>query len=1024
MAESLTPPQTINEIPEKLIAAWRALGAKIDDNLQQSLLSLWDTNQALNHRLTNTISSIVAQDIPADHWPAWNTAIWDLLKTQADDAKQKNIILLTMLSYFLDGANLLQLPALHDTIIQFQNIHRIAHFIPRHHDERERMAQALPRIADLNIARYMLSIMARDSAASSNAAKAQRDALIKRLLPELPIKIFEFKYERPHSGSGLASELVQDLHDPQLLEQLIQRGNRSLRLAVLSRYADLVKGRDWSPLMMEVLRAHPEDIEKAGLYNIDLPIIELLWDTTKNRRFAVERLFSLLDQAYDPDSREDLAHDADAYLAMLQRMLNEDAEPVVNIANGEDGSSGALSYLEIQPLYAIWQLQHSALMALFLPVLAYRFKHSPFVYEDDEDEDEDKAQAAKIRATLGLMAREVLSQQKQQFTEIKLGELAPLLKFIDSDALLENLSASLKPIAAKSKPVQQQLAQGLATVTPALLDKLGWINDKRKAVRTVALEALLLSAHAEAANYLYRLHSDAKLGDAEKERILARLEQLGANTEALETPDAETIEQLQALAANTKIKTTQIDKIWNEPLLQALTPLDETVGRWLLNLALESKDDPLPRLGKKALQHITAENRARLAEQLMQLWLAANGDRRLRWLMKFVPEGGDDRLVEPLFEAFKSWYKKAKPKAVFILETLGLLDTPYALAQVHEVYSNNSYSYTLNEAATQVLKTAAARRSIELLDLFDELTPDFGLKAEGLTLDAGPRSYTISVVADLSLRVRNDKTGKITKSLPKARVDEDADKRAVLQSAFQLLRRNLKKVAKQQAKRLQESLICNRRWPLPRWQTLFIEHPLLSLLAQGFIWQRWDAEGSRYESFRISEDHSLIQADDDIVQLHSSDHISLWHPVLDEEQSQSDWQTHIEDYSIKPLLEQTGLPRLMLSDDELQDNTIKRFSGVEVDQFIIKRYMESWNYQIDDQDGSWISGYSRRFPLLKMNVEIGTEGVQVYSFQGDTTKLEDIRFYSDDHEQVPLKDLPTTLIATILQQGEALRASH
>ncbi|MCB1805860.1 MAG: DUF4132 domain-containing protein, partial [Candidatus Competibacteraceae bacterium] len=84
--------------------------------------------------------------------------------------------------------------------------------------------------------------------------------------------------------------------------------------------------------------------------------------------------------------------------------------------------------------------------------------------------------------------------------------------------------------------------------------------------------------------------------------------------------------------------------------------------------------------------------------------------------------------------------------------------------------------------------------------------------------------------------------------------------RAVAESRFKFLRSSLKKVAKQQANRLREALICGRSWPYARWRVLFLEHPLLSILGQGLIWQRYDADGKAQASFRISEDRSLIDA--------------------------------------------------------------------------------------------------------------------------------------------------------------------
>ena len=350
------------------------------------------------------------------------------------------------------------------------------------------------------------------------------------------------------------------------------------------------------------------------------------------------------------------------------------------------------------------------------------------------------------------------------------------------------------------------------------------------------------------------------------------------------------------------------------------------------------------------------------------------------------------------------------------------MDTPYALSYVHEVYTRSIYSYALHEAAKKTLTAAAKRRQVSLLDLFDELTPSFELGPEGLVLDVGPYHYTVSVATDLSLRICNEQTAKTTKSLPKAKTNEDPAKRQAAESAFKFLRGNLKKVAKQQAKRLQEALICDRTWPVARWRTLFLEHPLLGILGQGFIWHHRNADHI-LGSFRISEDHSLIDAEDEEIKLADSDSVGLWHPIAATDEEIAAWREHFQDYEISSLLDQLGQSRLRPTEAEMQSEAITRFQGVKVEQFIVKRFMESWNYSIHDQDGSHIFGYDRRFPLLQLTVVLETEGMDAYSFQGATVTLGQFEFYRG-HERLPLEQVPPTLLAAVLGQSEALRAKQ
>jgi hypothetical protein len=102
------------------------------------------------------------------------------------------------------------------------------------------------------------------------------------------------------------------------------------------------------------------------------------------------------------------------------------------------------------------------------------------------------------------------------------------------------------------------------------------------------------------------------------------------------------------------------------------------------------------------------------------------------------------------------------------------------------------------------LSEAAERQGMSLQEFIEQLVPDFGLEWEGVVLDVGPYSYQVKIKPDLSLTVV-DPNGKTTKSFPKAKAGEDADKRSLAENRFKGLRKNLKPVFNQQSKRL-------RRW--------------------------------------------------------------------------------------------------------------------------------------------------------------------------------------------------------------------
>ena len=1023
---TLPPPKTFDDIPEQLIAAWQHLGAELNERKLESMRQCWRDNE--RYVFVHDLRGLIAEKIPAEQLPGWTEAILQLLDDNPEQVSRHSWFLLGGLIFFLSPADYLGHPLLQQLLQDKDHsmvrawLHNSARLSA---EQRQALVDRLQHITDPFIQREAVQMLCQ-TRKLSDAEVQERDRLLLTVLPNLDKRAFKYpEHERFYAQT--AQQVVRGLRDPELLLLLAERGNAALRKAAVGKLAEQQsREKGLLPEHLErvqtLLRDHPQELAEVGAYFDDHRLLAILWDASPKpevRHEVVDGLFRQLEQP--------------AALDLLRRFFAEDPSPVLERFWREDEYWSSDAGLELPALEALWQLQLPALQALFIKVLAYRLQsdtdtpYGDFYYEYDgpADLDEDPAAASawqqQLAQRIGTLVCAALQAHPEQVTDLKPAWLAHLVPYINTEELVRLLTPHLQPLVAKSKPLQRAMPSGLAQVPPALLSELGWLDDKRKGVRDTGLEALLASTHETAAAYLQQLQQAKKTSDADKERILDRLVQLGAAVDRPEPAEAD-LSELQAKAAKAKIKP-QVDKLWSSELAALLAPLDETLGRWMLNLALEAKDGRLPGSAKAILAQLTREQQARLAEHLLQLWLAQNGDSKLRWLNLFVADCGDDRLVDPLFEAFKGWHKRAKPKAVFAIETLARLDTAYALSHVHEVFTKNSYSYALFDAARGALRAAAQRRGIELNDLFDELTPDFGLGAEGLVLDVGPYSYTVTLATDLSLRIRQDQTGKISKSLPKAKVAEDPQLRAVAESRFKFLRSSLKKVAKQQANRLREALICGRSWPYARWRVLFLEHPLLSILGQGLIWQRYDADGKAQASFRISEDRSLIDADDEPLTLTETDRISLWHPVNAESEEIEGWRTHLQDYEIKPLLEQVNQPCLRASAEEIEAGVLKQFSGCNVEQFIAKRFLESWNYEIYDQDGSHVFGYQRQFPLLGVSVKVETGDMDAYSWQGATATIGDFEFYRAEegrHSKVVLSELPASLIATVLGQAQAL----
>ena len=263
----LTPPVTVDELPEKIWAAWLALGVELDDRHHEQVLCAWERNQAPYPLVNNaSVTRIARETVPVERFPGWAEAIAHLLQDKA--AKAKNDFLLGALVNFLPGAMLFQLPLLCAGITANSHTGMIPNVIPRDHAERLALAAILPTLGQATLQRRLLTVLARDvTGKRSDPTAAERDALVASLVSELPDTVLEFSEKWRLYGYDLAKEFVKPLTDQELLEQLMRRGSDQLRRAAMERYDRMrwERPRDWSRVV-DLVAKYPDDFCSVDAY--------------------------------------------------------------------------------------------------------------------------------------------------------------------------------------------------------------------------------------------------------------------------------------------------------------------------------------------------------------------------------------------------------------------------------------------------------------------------------------------------------------------------------------------------------------------------------------------------------------------------------------------------------------------------------------------------------------------------------------------------------------------------------------
>ncbi|MEU6250304.1 DUF4132 domain-containing protein [Glycomyces sp. NPDC047010] len=108
-------------------------------------------------------------------------------------------------------------------------------------------------------------------------------------------------------------------------------------------------------------------------------------------------------------------------------------------------------------------------------------------------------------------------------------------------------------------------------------------------------------------------------------------------------------------------------------------------------------------------------------------------------------------------------------------------------------------------------------------------------------------------------------------------------------------------VAAEQATRLERAMADGRTWAVDEFREHLLAHPLLGELARRLVWQ---ADGT---AFRIAEDDTFANAEDDAVELPEGAAIRLAHPVLLGDALDA-WVRQLADYEVLQPFDQLGRP--------------------------------------------------------------------------------------------------------------------
>jgi predicted DNA-binding WGR domain protein len=408
-----------------------------------------------------------------------------------------------------------------------------------------------------------------------------------------------------------------------------------------------------------------------------------------------------------------------------------------------------------------------------------------------------------------------------------------------------------------------------------------------------------------------------------------QLERLVSRNSAPKVPEADASEVPAILSSKAAFKAPSF---WSPALL---TPPQTRLQKALPPNAIETLGALLVKGDPVAIQQVKdtcdATSLCRFAWDLFQIWLNAGADSKHKWALLALGFFGDDDAARRLTALIRIWPgEAAHARAVLGLDVLAEMGSDVALMMLNGVAEKVKFK-GLQDRAKEKMEEIAKKRGLTGDELADRLVPDLDLDDDGSkTLDFGPRSFRVGFDESLAPFVM-DATGARLKDLPKPNSKDDA---ALAEPAVELwkgMKKSAKALAALQILRFELAMANSRRWGIGEFKMFFVEHPLLTHLVRRLVWGIFSDMGALVTTFRVAEDRSLADKNDDVLTVRDDARVGLVHKLNLSEGDIKAWQKVFGDYELVQPFDQLTRATYALDASQHDGESITRFKKRKVE---------------------------------------------------------------------------------------------
>ncbi|HEI8762718.1 TPA: WGR and DUF4132 domain-containing protein [Klebsiella oxytoca] len=367
--------------------------------------------------------------------------------------------------------------------------------------------------------------------------------------------------------------------------------------------------------------------------------------------------------------------------------------------------------------------------------------------------------------------------------------------------------------------------------------------------------------------------------------------------------------------------------LWRRPQLKSSgLPLPDNAMRYLGDMLNFPREVKLY-AGLNTVKSIcTPTSLANFAWDLFNAWIEAGGPSKANWAFTTLAFFGNDDTARALTPLIRAWPGESQhQRAALGLDILAEIGSDIALMLLNGIAKKIKFA-ALQENAQNKIKQIAEQRELTIAELEDRLAPDLGLDDNGtLVLDFGPRRFTVSFDEALKPFVR-DESGRRLKDLPKPNKSDDETLAAAAVNRYKSLKKDARTVATQQIMRLETAMCLRRRWTAEQFRLFLVDHPLVRHLTRRLIWGVYSQENVLLACFRVAEDNSYSDAEDNLFSLPEGQ-IGLPHVLEISAEDAAAFGQLYADYELLPPFRQLDRNHYRLTESENRATELTRWRG-------------------------------------------------------------------------------------------------